>query len=100
MAYITKKTASQIVLESQQSWGGVLFILIFSGAALFMAIALISALGTTTLSCQRIEPDRVNCEKSQSKYFGLVKQKPEPLGQVTQAEFKSKIEEDEDGDTV
>ncbi len=45
-------------------------------------------LGTTTLSCQRLESNQVNCNNNKSRFFSLIKLPPTSLKEVFQAKFK------------
>ncbi|HAJ62442.1 MAG TPA: hypothetical protein DCP31_26990 [Cyanobacteria bacterium UBA8543] len=55
-----------------------------------MTFALASSIGTvTTLSCERVKPTQVNCEKSMSVFFGLIPQRSSSFYMVTEAIFKS-----------
>ena len=52
----------------------------------FLMFTFISDLGTvTTLSCERVKPTQVNCEKTRSLLFGLVPQPSSSMFMVTEA---------------
>jgi hypothetical protein len=102
---IIKQTGSELVLQNSPSLGLSTFIMIW--AAIFMGIPLLgivgifASLGVTSLSCQRVESNQINCERQQSTYFGFVQTPPMQFRQVTTANFESQEGRDsEDNRTI
>jgi hypothetical protein len=97
------QTSSQLTVQSKLGRGKyflILFMVMFGGMPLFMMITILANRGVTTLFCQRIQSTEVTCEKSVSRFWGLVEQPATSLGTVSQATFQSFTTTDSEGDEV
>lgn len=94
---IAKKTASEIVFKSSINLRIWFFIFLWStgfiGSLLFLLLNSLSEVGVTTLTCQRVEPKHIDCEKVLDNIFGL--KTTTNYQKVIRAEHKTKRKTDE-----
>lgn len=95
---IIKQTSSELALKNKPDIFILLWVLGFMGIPFIMILGLFSQLGVTTLTCKRVEPTQVSCEKQESKFFGFIQQPSTGLSQVRSAKFKSEEGIDSDGE--
>lgn len=97
-----QQTGSELVIKNKpdisQSISVFILSTFFMGIPLVMMLGIFSLIGVTTLKCKRVEPTQVNCEKQESKFFGLVKQPPIRFNQVKNAKFKTEEKINSEGD--
>ncbi|NEP45137.1 MAG: hypothetical protein F6K35_40335, partial [Okeania sp. SIO2H7] len=55
--------------------------------------------GVIKLSCKRVEPTQIDCQKSESKLLGLIEQSSSSLKRIENAKYNSETYTDSDGDT-
>jgi ABC-type multidrug transport system fused ATPase/permease subunit len=74
---IIKQTKSEVLINitsmspSTKFWG-VGFIIVSFMIPLLIVCFMLSAVGVTKLTCDRLEPQQVKCQFSQSRYLGLI----------------------------
>ena len=96
---IIKETSSKLVLRARFFSGFLLFwALGFGGIPLLMLVLFFFNTGVTTLSCQRVEPTLVNCERKESKLLGSIEWPTSSLKKVKTAKYNSQSYTDSDGD--
>lgn len=97
---IVKQTPSELSLKNQSSplrKGFIsLWALLFAGIPLAMMGFWIYGLGVIQLSCQRVEPTQVRCDRTQSRLLGFMPGPSESFDQVTAAKMKTAIGHDSD----
>ncbi|MBT9313960.1 hypothetical protein [Leptothoe spongobia] len=98
---IVKQTSSELSLRNQPSRLSKGFIglwaLLFSGIPLVIMGAWIYNLGVTQLSCQRVEPSQVMCDRTQTRLLGFMPGPTSTFDQVTAATMKTSAGADSDG---
>lgn len=98
---IVKQTSSELSLKNQPSHLNKGFIslwaLLFSGIPLVMMGAWLYGLGVTQLSCQRVEPTQVRCDRTQSRLLGVLPGPTTTFDQVTGAAMKTATVTNSDG---
>lgn len=93
---VIEETSSKLVLRANCfSWGGFLFWLLFPLGFGGIPLLFLFNTGVTTLSCQRVEPTLINCEKSESKLLGLIPGQSFSLKKIEEAKFNSQDDYDE-----
>lgn len=90
---IVKQTPSELLLRNQPSWlnkGAIaLWALLFSGIPLGMIGVWVYGLGVTQLTCKRVEPTQVSCDRTQSRLLGVLPGSTTTFNQVTAAKTKA-----------
>ena len=77
------------------AWTALVCALMCSGIPLFMILGIMTDIGITEISCDRIGPTQVDCIKTQSRYYGFVVSPSEFIPRVTEARFIRKETEDD-----
>jgi len=100
---VLQQTTNKIIFEkSAASIFGCIFGLIFSIPPLVMISSAVYNIGITSFRCDRITPTLVNCQKKQSKLFGLIPGSSTSFARITKAEYiyekHSETHTDSDGD--
>lgn len=99
---LAKQTDNEMVFERKRSMFWFIFGLFLSGISLMSIFPVIynTIYNTeiTNLDCQRITSNLVNCQKKQSKFFGLLPASVTSFARITKAEYISKKYLDSDGD--
>jgi len=99
---LAKQTDNEMVFERKRSMFWFIFGLFLSGIPLisFFSVSYNMLYNTeiTNLDCQRITSNLVNCQKKQSKFFGLLPVSVTSFARITKAKYISKKYLDSDGD--
>ncbi|MGB7375144.1 MAG: hypothetical protein WA959_01010 [Rivularia sp. (in: cyanobacteria)] len=97
-----QQTASELVIKNKPNLSESISIMIFTtffiGIPFLMMLGLLSQIGVIAFKCKKVEPNQVNCEKQESKFFGLVKQPSIRFSQVKSAKFTTEEGIDSEGD--
>jgi hypothetical protein len=95
------QTTNKLVLEEKAaSISGIFAILFFLIIPLWITSSIVYNIGITNLRCDRITPKLVNCQKNQSKLFGLLPASSTSFARITRAEYNSENYTDDDGDDI
>jgi hypothetical protein len=109
MLKIVSQTNSKILISTPKktftsNFIGFIFTFMFGSVFSFipMYIALISssAIGVLRISCDRVEPQRVDCQISKSKFFDSIQQEPFNYKFVNSFKYNVVEGEDAEGDTI
>lgn len=90
---ITKQTKNEVLINitstypSKKFWG-VGFSVISFLIPLAIVCFILSSLGVTKLTCDRLEPQQVSCQFSQSRYLGLISFRDSTYKNVTGASIR------------
>ena len=109
---IISQTSNEIKIEKTSSKGNfkdnlyffllVFFVFPFFPLGFFLVNILpgISQIGVTSVICDRVEPQQVDCKVSKSKFFDLVRKEPVSLKFVRSAKYNVIEKEDSEGRTT
>lgn len=105
MLTIVRETPTELELNSRNSLLVRLFILFwacgFAGTPLFIVfIRILPQLGTTRLTCQRLEPTQIECIQAKSLYLGASSTTIASIKPTLQAKFNTKEILETDGDRM
>lgn len=90
---ILKQTHSELVLRNRPSRSTTVFMAFWSALFIGVPLAMIGGLaynvGVTRLTCDRVEPAQVRCDRQQSKLFDSIRPPAESYDRVTAARVKT-----------
>lgn len=97
-----KETSSQLILQDNINFSFPFFIVFIVLVILGIVPPLLPfySIGVTTLSCQRLESQQVNCHRNESRLFSLIKLPSTSLEKVSSAKFVSKNDQTPQGEKI
>ena len=97
-----KETSSQLILQDNINFSFPFLIIFILLVILGIVPSLLPfySIGVTSLSCQRIESNQVNCNKNESRLFSLIKLPSTSLEKVSSAKLESKTDRTPKGEKI
>jgi hypothetical protein len=102
--YVSKESANELVIQSKKP-SLFNYLLTFSIYTLFLGVpsfmllsSVLAPFGGFNLSCNRIEPNLVECEYTHNELFGLIKEPITKTGLIKEAKLNSETKTDSEGD--
>ena len=97
-----KETSSQLILQDNINFSFPFLIIFILLVILGIVPSLLPfySIGITSLSCQRIESNQVNCNKNESRLFSLIKLPSTSLEKVSSAKLESKTDRTPKGEKI
>jgi hypothetical protein len=104
--YVSKESANELVIQSKKP-SLFNYLLTFSFKSVFLCLlpgfmllpAILAPFGGFNLSCNRVEPNWVECEYNHNEIFGLIKEPITKTGLIKEAKLNSETKTDSEGDT-
>lgn len=72
----------------------------FIGIPGLLWVSAMAGMGATRLVCQRVEPEQLGCNLSQTQYFGFISKPEQRFNQVLEAKFNQTEGRDSEGDNI
>ncbi len=97
-----KETSSQLILQDKVNFSFPFLIIFIVLVILGIVPSLLPfySIGVTSLSCQRIRSNQVDCNKHESRLFNLIKLPSTSLEKVSSAKFESKTDQTPKGEKI
>jgi len=103
--YVSKESANELVIQSKKP-SLFNYLLTFSLYTLFLGLpsfillsSVLAPFGGFNLSCNRVEPNLVECEYTHNELFGLIKEPITKTRLIKEAKLNSETKTDSEGDT-